>query len=73
MLKDMDFQRLKGSIKNKYWIKDQMLLKKQFIKQLKFIRNKIAEAVTKSNNDVTNKQEPVKEIIIPPEESKCKY
>ena len=73
MLKDMDFQRLKGSIKNKYWIKDQMLLKKQFIKQLKFIRNKIAEAVTKSNNDVTNKQEPVKEIIIPPEESKYKY
>ena len=32
-----------------------------------FIGNKIADTVTKSNDDSTEKQEPVKEIIIPPE------
>ena len=32
-----------------------------------FIGNKIADAVTKSHNDNTEKQEPVEEIIIPSE------
>ena len=31
------------------------------------IENKIADALTKSNNDKIVKQEPVEEIIIPPE------
>ena len=32
-----------------------------------FLGNKIADSVTKSNDDNTEKQEPVEEIIIPPE------
>ena len=32
--------------------------------------NKIADAVTKSNNDKNDKQEPAQEIIIPPEKEK---
>ena len=32
-----------------------------------FVGNKIADAVTKSNDDKVVKQEPVEEIIIPPE------
>ena len=32
-----------------------------------FIGNKIAEAITKSNDDKIVKQEPAEEIIIPPE------
>ena len=32
-----------------------------------FIENKIAHAVTKSNDDNIEKQEPVEEIIAPPE------
>ena len=35
-------------------------------KAAEFIRNKIADAVTKSNHDKILKQEPVEEIIIPP-------
>ena len=31
------------------------------------MRNKIADEVTKSNDDMTEKQEPVEEIIILPE------
>ena len=31
-----------------------------------FIGNKTADAVTKSNNDSIEKQEPVEEIIVPP-------
>ena len=31
------------------------------------MRNKIADEVAKSNDDMTEKQEPVEEIIIPPE------
>ena len=34
-----------------------------------FLGNKVADAVTKSNNDNIEKQEPVKEIIIPPEKT----
>ena len=43
--------------------------KKVVHKAREFIGNKIAEAVTKSNDDGIEKQEPVEEIIIPPQES----
>ena len=66
MLKDMDFFLLQENINNKYWIRDQILSKKQFIKQVNLQRKK-ADAVTKSNDDNIEKQEPVEEIIIPPE------
>ena len=36
-------------------------------KTSEFMRNKIADEVAKSNDDMTEKQEPVEEIIIPPE------
>ena len=39
--------------------------KKVVHKAGEFLRNKIAEAVTKSNDDKIKKQEPVEEIIIP--------
>ena len=41
--------------------------KKVVHKAGEFIGNKIADAVTKSSNDKVVKQEPVEEIIIPPE------
>ena len=41
--------------------------KKVVHKAGEFLRNKISYAVTKSNNDKIVKQEPVEEIIIPPE------
>ena len=41
--------------------------KKVVHKAGEFIGNKIADAVTKSSNHNTEKQEPVEEIIIPPE------
>ena len=41
--------------------------KKVVYKTGEFLGNKIADAVTKSNDDNIEKQEPVKEIIIPPE------
>ena len=34
-----------------------------------FLGNKVADAVTKSSNDNIEKQEPVEEIIIPPEKT----
>ena len=36
----------------------------------KFVQKKIADAVTKSNNNKIVKQEPVEEIIIPPEKKR---
>ena len=39
--------------------------KKVVHKAVEFIGNNIADAVTKSNDDKTEKQEPVEEIIIP--------
>ena len=66
MLKDMDFHHLQESTKNKYWIKDQMLPKKQFIKQVNLLEI-IPDAVTKSNDANIEKQEPFEEIIILPE------
>ena len=41
--------------------------KKLVHKAGEFLGNKIADAVTKSNNDNIEKQEPVEEIIIPPD------
>ena len=41
--------------------------KKVVHKAGEFIGNKIADAVTKSSNDKVVKQEPIEEIIIPPE------
>ena len=41
--------------------------KKGVHKSGEFIGNKIADAVTKSNNYNIEKQEPVEEVIIPPE------
>ena len=41
--------------------------KKVVHKAGEFLRNKTADAVTKSNDDKTLKKEPVEEIIIPPE------
>ena len=72
MLKDMDFCLLQENVNNKYWIRDQILSKKQFIKQVN-LQGKKADAVTKSNDDNIEKQEPVEEIIIPPEKKKRKY
>ena len=42
--------------------------KKLVHKAVEVIGNRIADAVTKSNDDNTERQEPVEEIIIPPEE-----
>ena len=47
--------------------KKQLLDKGLVHKASEFIGNKIADAVTKSNNDNIKKQEPVEETIIPPE------
>ena len=47
--------------------KKQLLLLKKVHKTGEFFGNKIADAVAKSCNDNTEKQEPVEEIIIPPE------
>ena len=44
--------------------------KKVVHKADKFIRNKIVDAVTTSSDDNIEKQEPVKEIIIPPEKKR---
>ena len=41
--------------------------KSRFIKQLYFSEKKVADAVTKSNNDKFVKEEPVEEILILPE------
>ena len=69
MLKDTDFDHLRENIKQNYWIRDALKAasKKVIHKTSKFIENKIADAVTKSKYDKILKQEPVEEIIIPPE------
>ena len=40
---------------------------KKVVYKCEFIGKKIVDAVTQSNNDNIEKQEPVEEIIIPPE------
>ena len=67
MLKDIDLYHSQENIKNNNWIQDQMLPKKQSIKQVNLQEIKTADTVTKSSNDNIEKQEPVAEIIIPPE------
>ena len=47
-----------------------MFQKKVVHKAGKFIGNKIADAITKSNDDNIEKQEPVEGIIIPPRKRK---
>ena len=51
MLKGMNFYHLLENIRNNYWIQDQMLPKNQSEKQVNFLGNKIADAVTESNDD----------------------
>ena len=63
MLKDMDFYHLR---ENNYWIQDQMPPKKLVHKAGEYLRNKIADVVTMSNDDSIEEQEPVEETIIPP-------
>ena len=63
MLKDMHFYHSGENIKNSYWTHDYMLLKKIVHKVSEFIGNKIVDAVTKSNDDNIDKQEPVEEIF----------
>ena len=64
----MDFYNWLENIKSYYWIQDQML-SKIVHKAGKYLENKIADAITKSNND-NEKQKPVEERIIPPEKRK---
>ena len=70
---DIDFYHLAENIKNNYRIQDTGLdsLKTASIKVVykagEFIGIKIADAVTKSNDDIIKKEESVEEIIIPPE------
>ena len=53
----MSFYHLQGNRKSRYWIRDQILPNKAS----ELIGNKIAEAVTISNNDKIVKQDPVEE------------
>ena len=67
-LRDMDFYHLKY----KKQLLDRGLdslkyaSKKVVHKVSEFIRNKMSDTVTKSNDDNIEKREPVEEIIIPP-------
>ena len=71
MLKDMDFYHLRENIKKQLLNTGLDSLKTAFRKEVhkagEFIGNKIADTVTKSNDDETVKQEPVEEIVIPSE------
>ena len=61
---DMGFYHLQGNRKSIYWIKDQI----HPIKAGELTGIKVADTATKSNDDKIVKQEPVKQIIIRPEE-----
>ena len=71
MLKDMDFYHSRENIKKQLLNTGLDSLKTAFRKEVhkagEFIGNKIADTVTKSNDDETVKQEPVEEIVIPSE------
>ena len=71
MLKDMDFYHSRENIKKQLLNTGLDSLKTAFRKEVhkagEFIGNKIADTVTKSNDDETVKQEPVEEIVIPTE------
>ena len=67
----MDFYHLRENIKKQLLNTGLDSLKTAFRKEVhkagEFIGNKIADTVTKSNDDETVKQEPVEEIVIPTE------
>ena len=67
----MDFYHLRENIKKQPLNTGLDSLKTAFRKEVhkagEFIGNKIADMVTKSNDDETVKQEPVEEIVIPTE------
>ena len=54
----MDFYYLQKNKKSNYWITDEMLPKKIVHKAGEFLGNKIVDAVAKSNNVNTEKQQP---------------
>ena len=58
-------RKYKKQLSNKGLDAVKTAFKKVVHKAGEFLRNKIAEAVTESNNDKIKKQEPVEEIIIP--------
>ena len=67
----MNFYPLEENIKREFWDTGLSSLKsaskKVVYKSGKFLGNKTAATVTKSNGDKIVKQEPVEEIVIPPE------
>ena len=67
----MDFYHSRENIKKQLLNTGLDSLKTAFRKEVhkagEFIGNKIADTVTKSNDDETVKQEPVEEIVIPSE------
>ena len=67
MLKDMDFYDLQENKKKQLLDTGQDAFKKVIHKAGESMGNKIADAVTKSNDDKIVKQEPVEEMINPPE------
>ena len=62
----MDFYHFQKNIKSNYWIHLANASEKVIHKAGEFTGDKIADAVTKSNDDNNEKEEPVEEIIIPP-------
>ena len=56
-----------GKYKKQLWDKGLDASKKVVYKAGEYLRNKIADVVTKSNDVNTQEQEPVQEIIIPSE------
>ena len=68
MLNDMDFYHLQENIKKNNSTHDQILKKllpKYFLEAGEFLGNKIADAVTKLNDNKIIKKESVEEVIIP--------
>ena len=63
----MDFYHFQENIKKQLLDKGLDASKKVVHKTDEFIGNKTADAIIKSGNDNIEKQEPVQEIIIPPE------
>ena len=64
----MDFYHLQENIKKKQWLDKGLDGSKKVVhKADEFIGNKTADAIIKSGNDNTEKQEPLQKIIIPPE------
>ena len=66
----MDFYHLQENIKKPLLDKALDASKKVVHKAGEFIGNKTADAIIKSGNDNIEKQEPLQEIIIPPEKKR---